>query len=282
MLATLNRVLDPMSKSQIGDWYHNTALQRLWGFSPDHFTSQRYWDHMDMVSEDAIDKIQNFLAARVKREFKIDTQSLLHDTTNFFTHIDTHNDRNTIAKRRKNKQKRSDLRQVNLALLATRDFQIPLFHRAYEGNVPDVKFFPTIIEDLRNRHGALCGHLGDATITFDKGNLSDDTMEELLYSGTHFVTGMKAELLPDIFTLPINRFQEAIKMPGTKFYEATVELCGKSCKAVVSYSESFFTQQLASLTATIDLFRILGSVDFSGSFEPTFDSFSKGHIRMLI
>lgn len=251
VLAALNRVLDPMSKSQIGDWYHNTVLQRLWGFSPDHFTSQRFWDHMDMLSEDAIDKIQNFLAERVKREFKIDTHSLLYDTTNFFTYIDTHNDRNTIAKRGKNKQKRTDLRQVNLALLATRDFQIPLFHRVYEGNVPDVKFFPEIVRDLRNRHGALFGHLGDATIAFDKGNLSDGTMEELLYSSTHFVAGMKAELLPDIFAMPIDRFEEALKIPGTKFYETTIELCGKRCKAVVSYSESFFTQQLASLTATM-------------------------------
>ena len=251
VLAALNRVLDPLSKSQIGDWYHHTALQRLWNFSPEVFSSQRYWDHMDMISEDAIDKMQNFLAERVRRTFKIDTQPLLYDTTNFFTHIDTHNERNTIAKRGKNKQKRSDLCQINLALLTTRDFQIPLFHKAYEGNTPDIKFFPEVVREFLGRHSALFGHLGDATLVFDKGNLSEETMEKLLYSGVYFVAGMKAEVLPEIFNLPIDRFETALKIPGTKFYEAIVELCGKSCKAVVSYSESFFTQQLTSLTATM-------------------------------
>ena len=204
-----------------------------------------------MISEDAIDKIQDFLAERTRREFKIDTRALLYDSTNFFTHIDTHNGRNVIAQRGKNKQKRSDLRQVNLALLATRDFQIPLFHKAYEGDTPDVKFFPEVVRNLLSRHAAIFGHLGDATLIFDKGNLSEETQEKLLYSETYFVAGRKAEILPEIFATPIDQFQDALMMPGTKFYESTVELYGKSCKAVVSYSESFFTQQLASLTATM-------------------------------
>lgn len=251
VLAALNRALDPLSKSQIGDWYHSTVLRRLWGFPQEVFNSQRYWDHMDMISEDAIDKIQNFLTERARKEFNLETQSLLYDTTNFFTHIDTHNDRNTIAQRGKNKQKRADLRQVNLALLTTRDFQIPLFHRAYDGATPDIKFFPEIVKDLLGRHAAIFGPLGDATLVFDKGNLSEESKEQLLYSGTYFVAGIKAEVHPEIFTTPIEKFENALTMPGTKFHESTIEVYGKSCKAVVSYSESFFTQQLASLSATM-------------------------------
>jgi transposase len=251
VLAALNRALDPLSKSQIGDWYHNTVLQRLWGFSSEVFNSQRYWDHMDMISEDSIDKIQNFLTERARKEFSLETQSLLYDTTNFFTHIDTHNNRNTIAQRGKNKQKRADLRQVNLALLTTRDFQIPLFHKAYEGNTPDIKFFPEVVTDLLSRHSAVFGPLSDATLVFDKGNFSEESKEQLLYSGTYFVAGLKAEVHPEIFAAPIDQFENALTMPGTKFYESTIEVHGKSCKAVVSYSESFFTQQLASLSVTM-------------------------------
>ena len=40
-------------------------------------------------------------------------------------------------------------------------------------------------------------------------------------------------------------------MPGTKVFEASVEMCGKPCKAVVSYSESFFTEQLSSITISM-------------------------------
>lgn len=248
LLAALNRALDPMSKSQIGEWYHGCVLQRLWGFSSEFFTSQRYWDHMDRISDDAIDQIQNFVAERVRKEFQIDTKPLLYDTTNFFTYIDSHNEKSTLAQRGKNKQKRSDLRQINLALVATKDFQIPLFHKCYDGSIPDVGFFPEVVRDLLGRHAALFGASTDATLVFDKGNLSEETMEKLLYSQFSFVAGIKADVLPEIFSAPLEKFHEALQMPGTRFYEEDVEICGKRCKAVVSYSESFFTQQLASLT----------------------------------
>lgn len=95
LLATLNRALAPLSKSKIGDWYNDTVLQRLWNFSADALTSQNYWNQMDSVPLDAIKNIQDKLAERVRKEFKIDTQPLLFDSTNFFTFIDTHNARSS-------------------------------------------------------------------------------------------------------------------------------------------------------------------------------------------
>jgi transposase len=251
VLAALNRALDPVSKQQIGDWYRDTVLQRLWGFPAKTFTSQSYWNHMDRISTEAISKIQDRLAARIRQEFRIDTEALLYDTTNFFTYIATHNDRNEIAQRGRQKQKRNDLRQVNLALLTTTDFQIPLFHTTYRGDIPDVSFFPNITEQLLKRRESIFGPAKKATLIFDKGNLSDDTMEKLLYSDIRFIGGVKADLLPEVFETPIERFQELLVMPGSKGYESSCEIHGKPCKAIVSYSESFFTQQLASLTTSM-------------------------------
>jgi len=251
VLAALNRALEPSSKLHIGDWYHDTVLQRLWGFSATAFTSQSYWNHMDMMSQESIHAIQDRLAERVRKEFRLETEVLLYDTTNFFTYIASNNDRNEIARRGRQKQKRNDLRQVNLALLTTRDFQIPLFHMTYQGNIPDVSFFPEVTQELLKRHTAIFGPLKESTLVFDKGNLSDDSLEKLLYSGASFVAGVKADLIPEIFAAPIEDFQGAVAMPGTKTYEMSVEMCGKPCKAVVSYSESFFTQQLSSLTTSM-------------------------------
>lgn len=251
VLAALNRVLDPVSKSQIGDWYDNTILRRLWNFHEEQFTSQRYWDHMDMISLEDIEIIQRLIVEKVKSEFKIETESLLYDCTNFFTFIDTHNQRSNLAKRGKNKQKRSDLQQINLALLTTRDFQIPLFHKAYRGNIPDVKVFPEIARDLLDKNKALSGNIKDATLVFDKGPLSEDNRELLLHSGIHFVAGVKSDLIPDLFEASIDQFHEAYLLPGTKYLSSPIEISGRNCLAVVSYSESFFTEQLASLTSTM-------------------------------
>jgi hypothetical protein len=139
LLAALNRALAPCSKLAIGDWYEQTVLRRLWRFNKTAFSSQRFWDHMSMVSEGAIEAIQKALVERIRREFGLDAEVVLYDTTNFFTFLATTNDRCPVAKRGHNKAKRHDLRQVGLALLVSRDFQVPLFHKVYDGNIPDVK-----------------------------------------------------------------------------------------------------------------------------------------------
>lgn len=251
VLAAINRALDPVSKLQIGDWYQGTILQRLWGFPSSAFTSQSYWNHMDLISKEAVHTIQDRLAERIRKEFRIETEVFLYDTTNFFTYISTHNDRNNVAQRGRQKQKRNDLRQVNLALLTTKNFQIPLFHTTYKGNIPDIAFFPEVAQELLRRRSAIFGPSKEATLVFDKGNLSDETLEKMLYDNTHFVAGVKAELIPDVFSVSLDKFQEIAAIPGSTVYETVVEICGRSCRAVVSYSESFFTQQLASLTASM-------------------------------
>jgi len=251
VLAALNRVLDPLSKSQIGEWYQNTILRRIWGFQDDQFTSQRYWDHMGMISPEDINKIQRLVVEKVKSEFKIETESLLYDCTNFFTFIDTHNKRSSLAKRGKNKQGRNNLQQINLALLTTRDFQIPLFHKTYQGNVPDVKVFPEVAHDLLDNKKSLFGNSNDSTLVFDKGNLSEDNRELLLHSGIHFVAGVKSNLAPELFETPIEQFQDAFIMPGTKYLSSPLEISGRNCIGVVSYSESFFAEQLTALTLTM-------------------------------
>jgi transposase len=248
LLAALNRALDPLSKSQIGDWYNSTILRRLWNHKEEHFSSQRYWDHMDMISDEDVENIQRLVAEKVKAEFNIETETLLYDCTNFFTYIDTHNPRNGLAKRGNNKQKRNDLQQVNLALLTTKEFQIPLFHQTYRGDIPDIAHFPDIARSLLDKNKALSGKINDATLIFDKGHLSEDNRELLLHSGIHFVAGVKSEVIQDFFESPLESFQEAAFIPGTKFASSPIEISSRCCLAVVCYSESYFAEQYAAIT----------------------------------
>ena len=80
---------------------------------------------------------------------------MFYDTTNFFTFINSTNDRCDIAQRGKNKQKRSDLRQVGLALVVTQEDYIPLLHYTYPGNIGDCKIFTKVIENIKKRMEAL-------------------------------------------------------------------------------------------------------------------------------
>ncbi|MFQ5505327.1 MAG: transposase, partial [Planctomycetota bacterium] len=94
-------------------------------------TSQRFWDNMDRVSEEALVAIERELAAKVVKKYELDLRCLFYDATNFFTFIDTFNSRSTLAQRGKSKEGRSSLRILGLALLVTGDFEVPLFHYLY-------------------------------------------------------------------------------------------------------------------------------------------------------
>ena len=219
VLAALNRALSPCSKLAIGDWDEQTILRRLWRFDKAAFSSQRFWDDMSMVSEEAIEAIQKALVGRIRREFGLDAEALLYDTTNFFTFLATTNDRCTLARRGHNKAKRHDLRQVGLALLVTKDFQVPLFHKVYDGNLPDVSLFPSLARELLARHHAVCGTRGHGTLVFDKGNVSEDAMEELVIAGQPFIAAVPLRRLPELAALPLKEFQDVPGLSGTKALE---------------------------------------------------------------
>lgn len=251
VLAALNRAVSPLSKLAIGQWYEQTVLRRLWGFDDKAFSSQRFWDHMDYVSEENIENIQDQLIGRIEKHFGIDANFLLYDTTNFFTFLATTNDRSELAQRGRSKQKRHDLRQIGLALLVTHDFQIPLFHHVYPGNVTDVSLFPRLAGELTRRYKKLTGKNSDATLIFDKGNVSDDAMEQLVVDKMHFVAALAANRCQDVLPTPLEKFEPLKGMPGSQAFDTTQIWWGASCRVVVAYTESFFTQQLSGVTQNL-------------------------------
>ena len=251
LLAAINRALDPCSKLAIGDWYERTVLCRLWRFPKSAFSSQRFWDHMDLVSAEDIQTIQDRLLPRIQSVFGIDPSLLLYDTTNFFTFISSVNTRADLAQRGHSKAKRHDLRQIGLALLVTRQFQIPLLHRTYPGNIPDVSLFPRLAREMIAHYGQLAGSSTESTLVFDKGNVSEDGMEELVVAGVHFVAALSANRLPELLACPLEEFVQLAAMPGTRARTTTTEIFGRTCRVVVTYTESFFTQQLSGVTQNL-------------------------------
>ena len=123
----------------------------------------------------------------------------------------------------------------------TQDFLIPLFHKVYDENMPDVAFLPEVTQDLLKKHHHLCGHRHAATLVFDKGNLSEETMEKLLYGNILFVAGVKRSPFKETFEQPQNDLEESL-FPEKKYYSSTLKLIGKEYKSVLVYSLSIFTK----------------------------------------
>ena len=253
LLAAINRALAPKSKVQIGDWYATTILKKLWRHKTETFSSQRFWDHMGALDQEAIAAIENEITGKVVKEFDVDLSVLCYDTTNFFTFIDTFNDRCELPQRGHSKAKRHDLRIVGLALMVSRAFHIPLLHRTYQGGINDVSQFGLIADDLVSAYRELSKKCENVTLVFDKGNLSEDNMLHLAEQNVGVVASLVSSHHKDLLAIPIQDYAplEGTKLFGVRTHRTRKVVFGKERTIVLTFSETFFSQQVASLTAQL-------------------------------
>ena len=187
LLGALGRVCMPTSKRGWWEWARTTSCEYLLRAALSKVDSQHFWDLMDAVPVEAIEKMERELLGKVRQHYGLAEDTLLYDTTNFFTFIATTNARCTVARRAKNKQKRHDLRQVGLALVVTREDQIPLFHLTYQGNCSDCDVFQGIVERVRQRLADLGFDQERHTLVFDRGNNSKANLARVAQAGLHYV-----------------------------------------------------------------------------------------------
>ncbi len=107
LLAAFNRAVQPGSKRAWSKWANGTSLHRLFlGLKPQDLTSQHFWDQMDCVPIEALKAMEEELTKAVVKRLGIQLDTLLYDTTNFFTFIASTNTRSKLTSRGHNKQKR--------------------------------------------------------------------------------------------------------------------------------------------------------------------------------
>jgi transposase len=253
LLAAVNRCVAPRSKAQMARWFEGTALRRLLDVRPQQLTSQRFWDHMARVSPQAIQRIERDLTDHLVDRFEIDVRRVLFDATNFFTFIDSFNQRCTLAQRGKSKEGRAALRIVGLALLVTADFHIPLCHHTYPGNQPDGPTFAGLTAELIDRHRRIAGQVESVTLIFDKGNCSADNLQAVEASPYHFISSLVPTYHPELLKIPQRQFHslETDGLPGVRAYRTTKEVFGVERTVVVTYNEALFVAQSRTLLREI-------------------------------
>jgi transposase len=253
LLAALNRAVAPTSKAAFARWYEATALPRWVAVEASQLSSQRFWDNMNRVQEEAIEGIQEDVATRLVRDFAIDTECLFYDATNFFTFIDSFNERCDMAQRGKNKQGHNELRQLGLALLVSRE-EIPLFHRLYRGNHADVTAFRAALETLQKRYCDILQGTEDVTLVFDKGNNAKDVIKSFKDKPYHFVGALVPTQHPDLLAVPIKRFRKLRggSLEGAKAYRTKKKAFGAERTVVVVFNPALYDAQLKTLKREIE------------------------------
>lgn len=190
LLAAIGRACHATSKRGFATWARTTTLNELAQVDVERLTSQHFWDQMDQLPIETIAPIEKELLGRVLDRFQLPVDTLLYDATNFFTFIASTNMRPKLPARGHNKQKRHDLRQLGLALLCTRQDQIPLWHQLYGGQIPDAKSFPDAVTALSQRFVDLGRDLHALTLVYDKGNISRSNQQQVDSSKLHYVAAV--------------------------------------------------------------------------------------------
>ncbi len=249
LLAAINRAVRPTSKTQFADWYRRTILTRLLPADPAWLSSQHFWNHMHRVSADHILECERRIAQRLIERFQLDLRALVYDGTNFFTYINTRTPAQ-LPQRGHNKQKRRDLRQVNLGLLVSTDFHIPLFHWVYAGQVHDSVKFRSVSEELAAHYRNLSQGCEHITLIFDKGNNSEGAFDTLADSSFHFVGSLVPSQHRDLLGVPRSRFGSlrSARLAGVRAYRTQKKVFGRVHTVVVTFNPRLLEGQLQGLT----------------------------------
>jgi len=231
LLAAINRAAHPTSKVKLAPWYRRTALPRLIPATARQLSSQSFWNHMDFFREHHIEAVERALSQRLVEQFGPSLRTLTYDGTNFFSYINTNNPA-TLPQRGHNKQKRNDLRQVNLGMLVSTDFHVPLFHKVYEGNVnDDSTIFKSVSEELRRRYVELAQGCEHITLVFDKGNNSQEAFATVDDSAFHFVGSLVPTQHRDLLEVPLRKFR---KLPGERLRDCSLRSSSERCTTKAS------------------------------------------------
>jgi transposase len=154
-----------------------------------------------------------------------------------------------LPQRGHNKQKRFDLRQVGMALLVSKDGQLPLFHKTYEGNKNDSKIFNENFKNLATRLKTITGDISEITLVFDKGNNSKENFKEIdNCEGLHYVAGLVSSYFKELIEEANNNFQ-TMKIDGEEIpvYRIKKEVWGKERTCVVTVSEQLKEGQIQGI-----------------------------------
>ena len=254
LAAVLNRCLAPCSKASLARWFDSTALHRLLPFRSAQLSSQRFWDHMDRVEPETIPAIERDLVAAMQREFGLDPGRVLFDATNFFTYIDSFNERSTLAQRGHSKEGRKSLRIVGVALLVTAESRLPLLHRTYPGNQPDAPTFRSLAADLARRCRELADGAEHVTLVFDKGNNSQENLDWVERGPFHFIGSLVPTQHPDLLAVPASRLRAlaADGLPGVRAFRTRQTVFGLQRTVLVTFNQALFDAQCRTLLREIE------------------------------
>jgi transposase len=249
LAGILSRACAPRSKRAFAAWAETTCLPQLMGFAAQDLDSQHFWDQMHALPVALLGDIEQAIVREVIGIERLQPQGLAYDTTNFYTHIASTNQRPELPQRGHNKQGRHDLRQLGLALVVDQNTQLPLAHVLYEGARSDMRTFAVFLKPVRERLQALTAQPQQLTLVFDAGAASKANLEKLEAGADHYVTAVRPSYQQALLAEAADHLEEITLSTGAvvRAWRTRRAIAGKERDAVVVFSPQLYAGQVRGL-----------------------------------
>ncbi len=186
-ILILARLCDPSSELQIAEqFYAASALGDLLGVQSSKVNEDRLYRALDQLlpHKEALEK---HLKDRLGELFDLDYDLLLYDVTS--TYFEGEAKRNEWAQRGYSRDHRPDCKQVNIALVVSRD-GMPLGYELFAGNRSDVTTLEEIVERIEQLYGK-----AHRIWVMDRGLVSEENVRYLKEAGRRYIVGTPKGML---------------------------------------------------------------------------------------
>jgi len=186
-ILILARLCNPSSELHIAEhFYESSAFSDLLGVPAEKVNEDRLYRALDQLlpHKEALEK---YLKNRLGELFELDYDLLLYDVTS--TYFEGQAKQIPLAQRGYSRDRRPDCKQVNLALVVSRE-GIPLGYQLFAGNRNDVTTLEEIVERIERLYGK-----ANRIWVMDRGMISEENVRYLKEAGRQYIVGTPKGML---------------------------------------------------------------------------------------
>ena len=186
-ILMLARLCEPSSELQIAErFYEASALSDLLGVPANKVNEDRLYRSLDRLLPHK-EELEKHLKNRLGELFDLDCDLLLYDVTS--TYFTGEAKRNELAQRGYSRDHRPDCKQVNIALVVSRE-GMPLGYQLFTGNRNDGTTLEEIVERIERLYGR-----ANRIWVLDRGMVSEENVRFLKEAKRRYIVGTPKGML---------------------------------------------------------------------------------------
>ena len=186
-ILILARLCDPASELHIAErFYEASALSDLLGVPANKVNEDRLYRSLDQLLPHK-EELERHLKNRLGELFDLDYDLLLYDVTS--TYFEGEAKGNELAQRGYSRDHRPDCKQVNIALVVSRE-GMPLGYQLFAGNRNDVTTLEEIVERIERLYGK-----ANRIWVLDRGMVSEENLRFLQEAKRRYIVGTPKGML---------------------------------------------------------------------------------------